>query len=114
MGISIYYDAVREYKLTDEENSIIETIIEKYNSKKDKKSEDFCVYDYDPEDPKIIFNGSTGLPMNNPMRTVKSCIFWAECLTEIRKVVKNTTWCVQLDDTELKWDEKEGWQLPIE
>ena len=25
MGISIYYDAVREYKLTDEENSIIET-----------------------------------------------------------------------------------------
>ena len=53
---------------------------------------------------QVIFNGSTGLPMNNPMRTVKSCIFWAECLTEIRKVVKDATWCVQLDETELKWD----------
>jgi hypothetical protein len=50
----------------------------------------------------------------NPMITVKGCMYWAKCLTEIRNIVKDAEWSVQMDETELEWDEKEGWQLPME
>ncbi|MDR2924371.1 MAG: hypothetical protein LBU76_00155 [Azoarcus sp.] len=116
MGISIYYTAERSYPLTDEENKLIEAIVKKYDEgKKFKKGEDFCVYEYDSEEPEVIFNGSTGLPMSfNPMNTVKACLYWVDCLTEIRNIVKDANWSVNMDDTELEWDEEEGWQLPME
>jgi hypothetical protein len=37
MGISIYYDAKRSYKLTEDENKQIENIVEKYNREKNSK-----------------------------------------------------------------------------
>lgn len=90
MGMSIYYTAERNYPLTDDENKAIENIVKKYDGKKKiKGGEDFCIYDYDPEEPKVIFSGSTGLPMSiNPMRTYEACVYWAKCLTEIRNHVK--------------------------
>jgi hypothetical protein len=117
MGISIYYDAKRNYPLTDGENELIEKIVKKYNIEKDKKfkkGEDFYIYGYDKDEPEKIFSGSTGLAMSfvNPMITAKCCIFWAKCLTEIRNNVKNAEWSVQMDEDELIWDEINGWHLP--
>jgi hypothetical protein len=117
MGISIYYGAKRSYKLTEDENKQIETIVEKYDREREfKKGEDFYIYDYNIEEPEVIFSGATGLPMSiiNPMITVKGCMYWAKCLTEIRNIVKDAEWSVQMDETELEWDEKEGWKLPME
>jgi hypothetical protein len=117
MGISIYYAARRTNPMTDNERSQIETIIKKYDrEKKFKKGEDFCVYDYDPEEPEVIFSGATGLPMSfiKPMVTANACIYWAECLTKIRQILKDAEWSVNMDDTDLVWDESEGWKLPIE
>ena len=117
MGISIYYDARRKYPLTEEENKLVNDIINKYDKeKKFKKGEDFCVYEYDTDEPETIFSGATGLPMSmsNPMLTVTACLYWAKCLTEIKHIIKNAEWSVNMDDTDLVWDEKEGWQLPIE
>ena len=125
MGISIYYDARRKYPLTEEENKIVSDIINKYDKEKRfKKGEDFCVYEYDTDEPETIFSGATGLPMStlNPMLTVTdaeqfffaACLYWAKCLTEIKDIVKDAEWSVNIDDTYLIWDEKEGWQLPNE
>jgi hypothetical protein len=116
MGISIYYDVKRAYPLTDEENNIIEKIVEKYNAEKEKKfkkGEDFYIYEYDKDESEKIFSGSTGLAMSfiNPMITAKCCIFWAKCLTEIRNIVKDAEWSVQMDEDELIWDEEKGWHL---
>jgi hypothetical protein len=117
MSISIYYDAERDYPLTEEENNFIEKIVKKYNiekEKKFKKGEDFYIYEYDKKDPQKIFSGSTGLAMSfiNPMITAKCCMLWAKCLTEIRNIVKDAEWSVQMDDDELMWDEINGWHLP--
>jgi hypothetical protein len=117
MGISVYYDAKRNYPLTDEENNNIKKIVEKYNNEKNKnfrKGEDFYIYEYDKKEPEKIFSGSTGLAMSfiNPMITAKCCIYWAKCLTEIRSIVKDAEWSVSMDDTDLEWDEEKGWHLP--
>jgi hypothetical protein len=117
MGISIYYDAERNYPLSDKENNLIEKIVEKYNTekrKKFKKGEDFYIYEYNKKEPEKIFSGSTGLAMSfiNPVITAKCCIFWAKCLTEIRKILKDAKWSVQMDEDELIWDEEKGWYLP--
>jgi hypothetical protein len=117
MGISIYYDAERNYPLTDEENADIEEIVEKYNNEKDKKfrnGEDFYIYEYDTEEPETIFSGATKLAMSsiNPMITAKCCIYWVKCLTEIRSVIEDAEWYAGMDDTELEWDEEYGWHLP--
>jgi hypothetical protein len=117
MGISIYYDAERDYPLTDKENNLIEKIVEKYNVEKMNKfenGEDFYIYDYDKNEPRKIFSGATGLEISdiNPMITAKCCIFWAKCLTEIRKIINDSEWTVQMDDDELIWDEEKGWYLP--
>ncbi|MDR1180173.1 MAG: hypothetical protein LBK44_06675 [Spirochaetales bacterium] len=116
MGISIYYAAKRSYRITDEENKLIEDIINKYNKeKKFKRGEDFCIYEYDNEDPEAIFSGSTKLPASlNPIHTYQACIYWAKCLTEIRKIVKDAQWNVSMDEFELEWDEEKGWDLPIQ
>jgi hypothetical protein len=41
-------------------------------------------------------------------------MYWAKCLTEIRKTVKGAERPVNMDDNELEWDENEGWKLPAE
>jgi hypothetical protein len=32
-------------------------------------------------------------------------------LSAIRRIVPDAEWQVNMDDTDLKWDEEEGWQL---
>ena len=112
MGISIYYDAVRNYPLTCDENSFIGKIVEKYNKEKPfENGEDFCIYEYDTKEPELIFSGATGLPLSdNAMETVEGCYYWAKCLTEIKKIAKDAKWTVQMDDMELTWDDEKGWR----
>jgi hypothetical protein len=116
MGVSIYYLAKRSTPLTKDETKRIEDIIGEYNKGKSfKKGEDFYIYDYDEKAPEEIFYGATGLPLSsNAMLTVEACLYWAECLTKIRHVINNAEWSVNMDDTELEWDEKDGWQLPMD
>lgn len=117
MGISLYYSVKRKTPLTVQENEIIEKIITKYSDAFEFKDfgEDFCVYKYDISEPDIIFSGATKLPMTEEVNDMFSaCLHWAECLTEIRKSVPNSTWHVNLDDIDLLWDEDTGWYFSDE
>ena len=116
MGVSIYYLARRSYPLTKKEIENIEGIIKEYDKGKPfKKGADFYVYDYNKKKPEEIFYGATGLPLSSDaMITVEACLYWAECLTKIRHIIKDAEWSVNMDDTELEWNEKDGWQLPME
>ena len=116
MGVSIYYTANRSYPLTEVETKSIEDIVKEYDdSKPFKDGEDFYVYDYDDEEPEEIFSGATGLPLeDDAMLTIEACLYWAKCLTKIRHVIKDAEWSVNMDETELEWDEIDGWQLPMD
>jgi hypothetical protein len=117
MGISIYYNAKRDYPLTNDENNCIEKIVKKYDMEKKKKinkGKDFYIYDYDEDEPEKVFSGSTSLDMSfiNPVITAKCCIFWAKFLTEIRNTIKDAEWTVRMDEDELLWDDEKGYYLP--
>jgi hypothetical protein len=63
LGISLYYDAERDYPLTEKENNLIRKTAEKYNTEKEKefnKGEDFYIYEYDKDEPEKIFSGPPG------------------------------------------------------
>lgn len=117
MGVSIYYSAERGNPLSEEENQKVQAIIEEYSNSYPYKdeAEDFYVYDYDDSEPKVIFYGSTKLPLsNNIEETIIAVIHWAACLSDIRRAIPDAQWDVNMDDTDLIWDDSEGWQLPMD
>lgn len=114
MSVSIYYSADRKKVLSVEENKKIESVIEQYSDSYPYKGieEDFCVYHYDLSTPEVIFNGSTKLPLSDDIEeTMTAVMHWAECLSDIRRLVPDAEWSVNMDDMDLIWDEENGWQL---
>ncbi len=114
MSVSIYYCAERKKPLSTEENSEISAVINKFSDSYPYKDseEDFCVYEYDSAQPEVIFNGSTKLPLSDAFgETVDAVMHWADCLSDIRRILSDANWAVNMDDTALIWDDKKGWQL---
>ena len=115
MGVSVYYTCRRNYILTDSEGQEITAIIDKYNLgfKMKDIGETFCVYDYERDEPTVIFAGSTKLPFSDDFEdTLHALFYWLTCLTDIRRSISNGDWHVHLDDTDAIWDEETGWQMP--
>jgi len=117
MGVSIYYDASRPTPLTPEEQKAIDAIVEKYSVT--KEIEQFLEtgvgwrgesFDIDPPQfrkPGVIFQGSTGLPLETIEESVTAAKRWCQVLTEIRRAVPDAEWSVNIDDAEIPWDEEQ-------
>lgn len=117
MSVSIYYSAKRKGILSEYENKIIGTVIKKYSESYSYKdmAEDFCVYDYHTSEPEVIFRGSTKLPLSDNLEeTIIAIQHWAACLSEIRRLVSDAQWSVNVDDEVLIWDEKDGWDIWVD
>ncbi len=113
MSFSLYYDARRDYPLTESEINESNKIIEKYCDSFTLKgqAEEFCVYP--GFDEKSVFYGSTKLPDNSEDDFIDALEQWTACLSEIHEVIKECEWSVTLDDTELVWTDS-GWWFPEE
>ncbi len=117
MGVSIYYDASRPTPLTPEEQKAIDAIVEKYSVT--KEIEQFLEtgvgwrgesFDIDPPQfrkPGVIFQGSTGLPLETIEESVTAAKRWCSALTEIRRAVPGAEWSVHIEDTDIPWDEEQ-------
>lgn len=117
MGVSIYYTWKRQTPLSQQEQTKLDSIIQEYNESFPFKeiAEDFCIYDPDPKQPEIIITGSTKLPLSDDLEdTLGALAHWIACLTDIRKgLTEGGEWSVNLDDTDIEWDDEEGWTLPM-
>ncbi|GLC87109.1 hypothetical protein [Lysinibacillus piscis] len=114
MSVSIYYTCERNEALSSVENKKIAAIVDEYNTNFQWQAiaETFYVYDQH-NDPPIIFEGSTKLPLTDDYEvTIQSLFYWLECLTAIRNVIDNGEWHVHLDDVDAVWDEEKGWKMP--
>ncbi|RED51971.1 hypothetical protein [Cohnella phaseoli] len=115
MGVSVYYTCVRDRSLTNSEEQEVTAVIDNYNAGFEMKDigEEFCVYDYDPDEPTVIFAGSTKLPLSDNFEdTLHALFYWLGCLTDIRRCISDGDWHVHLDDTDAVWDEETGWHMP--
>jgi hypothetical protein len=97
--MSIYYAAERDRPLTADERQAIEAVIARYEAADEEQWESFCVYPYDAETPAVIFSGATGIPLHTEEAAWKTLLHWA-------------AWRAAFEDTELRWDEARGWELP--
>ena len=114
MGVSVYYTCMRNHNLTNSEEQQITAIIDEYNAGFERKDigETFCVYDYDQDEPTVIFAGSTKLPLSDNFEDTLHVLFYLlTCLTDIRRSISNGDWHVHLDDTDAIWDEETGWRI---
>ena len=117
MSVSIYYSAERKNPLSADENKKIGEVIEEYSNSYPYKDteEDLYVYEYDKSEPEVVFRGSTKLPLSdNIEETIIAVTHWAACLSDIRRIVSDAQWEVNMDDTYLLWDDIDGWQLPTD
>lgn len=96
MGVSVYYTCERDNSLTTSEQDKIMSVMDRYNENFELEDigETFSVYEYEQDQPSVIFEGSTKLPFS--------------CLTEIRRSISNGHWYVHMDDIDAIWDEKIG------
>lgn len=114
MSVSIYYEAKRATPLSPAEKQKVSELVEKFSVDKyienyletgeELNWESFSFYE-EPCDPGIILNGSTSLPDNTPEATWTGIQHWCAALTEIRRVLKNADWVVQVDDHEIGWND---------
>ena len=65
MSMSIYYVATRGYELSKDEKNIVNSIVSKYSSNFPLKinHEDFCLYNEPFDEPNVVLNGATSIPM---------------------------------------------------
>lgn len=113
MGVSLYYSAERDQPLSVEEMQSIEHIIQKFNDNfaLKQEAESFALYESDEDTPLEILSGSTKIALHLEQdQLFDSILYWLECLTEIRTLIFDATWQVNLDDTEIEWLD-EQWQL---
>jgi hypothetical protein len=119
MSVSIYYSARREQPLTRHEQSAIERLrasysisgqVERYvRTRQGHNGENFCVYDPGkPTGPGIIFEGATKLPDNGEDAVWELLQHWCKLLSEVRRVVPNAEWHVDVDDHDIPWDDRAG------
>lgn len=115
MAFSLYYEAKRESKMSEQEHAVCQAIIEKYCSKYPfkGKTEDFGVYEINKE-TDIIFSGSTKLPDLEPEMLFEVANYWLKCLTEITNTLMDCQWDVTFDEIDLVLDSKEGWRFPTD
>lgn len=110
--VNIYYTAKREKPLNDRELEKLDEIITRWdnNYRFPERGDQF--YLFDDEEPPVVLAGETRLPMDFEDETYQAAMYWAGCLTEIRKkVLPKAEWEVTFEDSEFDWDDVQGWFL---
>lgn len=116
---SIYYQANRNYPLTQSEQEKIDQILKECeeNYPFPGRGETLCQYSYDLAEPTCIFSGAVKLPYpvddddETMQMQTEALFFLIEWLTSVRRVIPNAQWDASLEDVELIWEEENGYRL---
>ncbi|MBE5973791.1 MAG: hypothetical protein E7251_04255 [Paenibacillaceae bacterium] len=120
---SIYYQANRNYPLTQSEQEKIDQILKECeeNYPFPGRGETLCQYSYDPAEPTCIFSGAVKPPypcddgndMNDEIEEMQTeaLFFLIEWLTSLRRVIPDAIWEASLEDVEFIWEEENGYRL---
>jgi hypothetical protein len=119
VGVSIYYTASRPEPLSAAERVAIESAIARYPlgvliaecgvAEGEFNGEDFCVYPIDADTEQgVVLEGATKLPLCSEGAFAAAVQYWCRLLSELRRVMPNTSWRVHVDDHDIAWDEELG------
>ena len=113
MGLfNIYYTVKRDKPLNEKELEKLDEIITRWDDSTKFPDRGNEFYLYEDEEPPIVLAGETHLPMEFEDEAYEAALYWAGCLTEIRKkVLPKAEWEVLLDNQEFDWDDVQGWYL---
>jgi hypothetical protein len=117
MGVSIYYEARRKHPLTDAEREAIAEIDRRHtfatgvNESGEQVEgpnwESFCIYEQNEHtEPGVIFEGATKLPLTTEDEFWEAIQHWCRALTQIRRVLTDATWNVNIGDHEIVWNRR--------
>ena len=109
MSTALVYRAFRATPLSHEESQAIDIVIARYQSDFEYRDEADAIQSDppDPADPERICSGAIVLT-----DAAEDGRHWADCLTDIRRVLEDAVWQVFLGGQLLAWDEDDGWMLP--
>lgn len=112
MSMSIYYNVTQSTPLSENEEKTIENLLAKYSVDDDIEEymktgkglnwESFTFYETD--EPKVVLNGSTTLPDNTDEANWIGIQHWCKLLSEIRRLIPNAIWEVQVEDHDIEWN----------
>ncbi|MGW2178102.1 hypothetical protein ACWCXX_08465 [Streptomyces sp. NPDC001732] len=113
MSVSIYYSARRATPLTEIESAAVERLVTaRAESFPYDDEESLYLYDLDDVDrDDELLTGSTKLPAD-PDRWLPVTAHVLDSVTELRRAVQGAEWHVHMDDSDIPWDENEGYALP--
>lgn len=135
MGVSIYYTARREHRLTEAERSQADRIVTEENatlfasldgrlaawkeegavpsevSSAGEVCEGLTLYRLDGTEPEVILEGASKISHSDcepePM-FVQLEYYMRFALSRLRRAVPGAEWDVHVDDTHAEWDEETG------
>lgn len=117
MGVSIYYRASRTTPLSPSELMAIDEVQSRYPvealirelgiSQVDFDGEEFCVYPADGcSEPGVVFEGATKLPLCSEEAMWAALQCWCKLLSEVRHLVIDCEWSVEVDGHDMVWVEE--------
>ncbi len=105
MGVSVYYSALRERPLTEQEADTIDAIVLSNETVGRPHYESFCVYDRsEPCEPNAIFEGATKLPLTTEDEFWNELLHLCRTLTLVRRILPDAEWDVRIDDLVVYWN----------
>ncbi|SDG70253.1 hypothetical protein SAMN05216553_110322 [Lentzea fradiae] len=96
--------------LTDGELAAVGRVVDTFNANA-PFSEEEVLYLYDGLESGTVLDGSTKLPAEEE-RVVPSLVHWLAGVTALRRAVPDADWAFTLDDYEIEWDDRTGYDLP--
>lgn len=116
MSMGFYYTARRNVPISQEEDSKITEITNKY-CEKYTLSKGYEGPGRFSCDNGNIYEGMIRIPLERipqdiPMEKMESFfIYWLKWLTDITRVLHNAEWEAAFEDVPLVWEEKTGWRM---
>lgn len=112
MSNLLSYRAIRSAPLTRDEAQAIDIVIARYQSDFEYRDDAdvFTLDPSDPDEPDVIFSGSVRLI--SEAEAEEDARYWADCLTDIRRILEDAAWQVFFGDQLLSWDEDDGFLFP--
>lgn len=118
--LSIYYQANRDYLLTEaEQKEVSQILMESATGYPfSEMGETLCQYDYDPAEPSCVLAGSVKLPYSDEIEDyelmdmqVEAVFYFLPWLTKLRRAVPDAHWVASFEGDEMIWEEEYGWRM---
>ena len=114
VGVSLYYSARRTREVTTTEREAIDRAVQGYPLEALARAcglsvgtydgEAFCVYA--ENEPCVIFEGATKLPLSSEEAFSQAVQFWCRLLSEVRRIIPDAVWRVHVDDADIPWNDR--------